>query len=47
MEGITDIQTDTSKQLVTFRVTDPDLDYKARLEEFAKTNSHIEDYTVL
>ena len=47
IDGVTDIQTDTSKQICTFRLTKPEVDYKAKLEEFAKTNSHIEDYTIL
>ena len=43
---MTDIQTDTSKQVCSFVVTKPDSDYKSKLEEFAKTNSHLEDYTI-
>ncbi len=47
IDGITDIKTDTAKQLCSFVVTNPDLDYKAKLDEFAKTNSHLEDYSVM
>jgi len=47
IDGITDIKTDTAKQVCSFVVTNPDLDYKAKLDEFAKTNSHLEDYSVM
>lgn len=47
IDGITDIKTDTAKQVCSFVVTKPDLDYKAKLDEFAKTNSHLEDYSVM
>lgn len=47
IDGITDIKTDPENQVCTFVVTNPSLDYKARLEEFAKTNTHLKDFTVM
>ena len=44
--GITDIKTDPGNQVCSFRVTDPTLDYKAKLDEFAKTNTHLKEFTV-
>lgn len=46
IDGITDIRTDTSKQVCSFVLTKPDVDYKSKLDEFAKTNSHLEDYSI-
>ena len=41
VEGVSDIQTDTSTNLCTFKLNNKDLDLKAKLDEFAKTNTHI------
>jgi hypothetical protein len=46
VEGITEIQTDTSNRTCTFQVTDPDLDYQAKLAELAETNSHLAGYEI-
>ncbi|MDP7015408.1 MAG: hypothetical protein QGG36_06395 [Pirellulaceae bacterium] len=39
------IQTDTNKLVASFQV-DPNVDYKAKLTEFAKTNEHLAEFTV-
>lgn len=42
---MTDIETDINERVCSFRVN-KDVDYKARLAEFAKTNTHIAGYTI-
>jgi hypothetical protein len=46
IDGLTDIQTDPDNQVCSFRVTNPTLDYKAKLDEFAKTNSHLKGFSI-
>jgi len=46
IDGITDIKTDTKNQVCSFRVANPTLDYKAKLDEFAKTNSHLKGFSI-
>ena len=46
IDGVTDIQTDPAKRICSFRVTNPDVDYKAKLAELAQTNTHLADYTI-
>ena len=41
VEGVSDIETDIVKNLCTFKLKNKDLDLKAKLDEFAKTNTHI------
>ncbi len=47
VDGFSDLEFDVAKQTCSFKVTDPDLDFEARLAEFATTNSKIEGYKVL
>ena len=46
IDGVTDIQTDPAKQVCTFKVTKPDVDYRAKLAEFAANNSHLAGYEI-
>ena len=46
IDGIIDIQTDTGNQVCSFRVTNPTLDYKAKLNEYAKTNTHLKGFSI-
>jgi len=46
IDGISDIQTDPGNQVCSFRVTNPTLDYKAKLDEYAKTNSHLKGFSI-
>lgn len=46
IDGITDIQTDIGNQVCSFRVTNPTLDYKAKLTEYAKTNTHLKGFSI-
>ena len=41
-----DIVTDVDNRICTFKVTKPDVDYKASLAEFAKTNGKLKDYEI-
>jgi hypothetical protein len=47
VDGISDIQTDISNNLCTFKLKDKDLDIKAKLTEFAKTNTHIAGWSIV
>jgi copper chaperone CopZ len=46
IEGITNIKTDRETQTASFTLTNPDVDYKAKLEEFAKTNSKLKGFEI-
>lgn len=46
VEGITDLQTDVPSRMATFKVTDENLDVKAKLDEFSETNSHIRGFSI-
>jgi len=46
VEGITDLKTDVPSRLCSFKVTDENLDIKAKLKELAKNNSHIKGYSI-
>jgi hypothetical protein len=41
VDGVSDIVTDITTNLCTFKLKNKDLDLKAKLDEFAKTNTHI------
>jgi hypothetical protein len=47
IDGVTEIETDIANRTCSFKLTKPDVDYKAKLEEFAKTNTHIAGYEIL
>jgi hypothetical protein len=47
IEGVTDIETDIANRTCSFKLTKPGVDYKARLAEFAKTNSKLAGYEIL
>jgi hypothetical protein len=47
IDGISDIQTDIANNLCTFKLKDKDLDIKAKLGEFAKTNEHIAGWSMV
>lgn len=47
IDGVVEINTDTANTTCSFKVTKPDVDYKSKLEEFAKTNSHLKGYTIV
>jgi len=47
IDGVTDIQTDPTNRTCSFKVTNPDVDYKEKLAEFAKTNTHLAGYEIL
>jgi hypothetical protein len=44
--GVIDIETDVDGRLCTFKVTEPDIDYKSKLEEYARTNDKLADYEI-
>ncbi|WP_145420647.1 hypothetical protein [Planctomycetes bacterium K23_9] len=46
IKGVSDIKTDISGRNCTFKVSDPDVDYKGKLKEFAETNTHLAGYTI-
>lgn len=45
IDGISDIQTDIPKRTCSFKYAKSESELKAQLDEFAKTNSHIRDWT--
>jgi hypothetical protein len=45
IEGVSEIKTDTSATSCEFRVTKDVADLKAKLDEFAKTNEHLAEWT--
>lgn len=46
IDGVTNIVTDIANRTCTFQVTKPDVDYEARLAEFAKTNAKLKHYKI-
>jgi hypothetical protein len=46
IEGITDIRTDTAGRTCSFRLTNPDVDYRSQIAEFAKSNHHLAEYSI-
>ena len=46
IEGVTEIQTDTSNRVCSFRIENPDGDYLDKLAEFAETNTHLAEYEI-
>ena len=46
IDGVAEIVTDVANRTCTFKVTKPDVDYKAKLAEFAKTNGKLKDYAI-
>jgi hypothetical protein len=49
MDGIVEesIETDIPGRTCSFKLTKPDVDYQAILEELAKSNSHIAGYEIM
>jgi len=45
IQGVSEIKTDTSSTTCEFRVTKDVADLKAKLDEFAKTNTHLAKWT--
>ena len=45
IQGVSEIKTDTSNTTCEFRVTKDVADLKAKLDEFAKTNEHLAEWT--
>jgi len=46
IDGVTDIKTDIAGRLCSFKVTDPNVDYRSKLAEYAKSNEHLADYEI-
>jgi hypothetical protein len=46
IEGVTDIETDSSNRVCSFKVPKSNTDYAAQLAKFAETNSHLAGYTI-
>jgi hypothetical protein len=47
IEGVSDIETNVAARSCKFKLSNPELDLVAKLNEFAKTNSHIAGYTIV
>lgn len=47
VEGVSDIQTDIKKQSCRFKLSNKDLDLKAKLEELAQTNEHLKGFEIV
>jgi len=47
VDGIVDINTNTTDRTCSFKVTEPDLDYEAKLNELAETNEHLAEFEIL
>lgn len=47
VSGVTEIETDIKTTICKFKLDDPKLDIKAKLDELAKTNDHIAGWTFL
>lgn len=47
LEGVSDITTDVPTTIATFKLAKPDKDLKAKLDEFAKTNEHMADWSFI
>ena len=45
-QELVDIETDTSNRICVFKLTKPDVDYQAKLAEFAETNKHLAGYEI-
>ena len=46
IDGVENIETDTANRVASFSLTKSDVDYKTKLEEFAKTNTHLKGYEI-
>jgi hypothetical protein len=46
IQGVTDIETDIPNHMCSFKLTKPDVDYKAKLAELAQTNTHLAGYEI-
>jgi hypothetical protein len=44
--GVADIITNVDGRECTFTVSDPDSDYSAKIAEFAKSNEHLDNYSI-
>jgi hypothetical protein len=47
IDGVTEIETDIANRKCTFKLANPDVDYQAKLSEFAETNRHLADFEIL
>jgi hypothetical protein len=47
VDGIVDIETNTGDRTCSFKVTNPDLDYEAKLSELAETNEHLAEFEMM
>ena len=46
IDGVAEIETDIANRVCSFKLTKPDVDFKAKLVEFAKTNQHLAGYVI-
>jgi hypothetical protein len=46
VDGIVDIRTNPGQRSCSFRLEDPQLDYKAKLAELAESNKHLAGFEV-
>ena len=47
IKGIKDITTDIKTNVATFKIAMPQADLKKKLDEFAKTNKHMKDWSFI
>lgn len=47
VEGVSDVQTDIKKRSCQFKLANKDLDLKAKLEELARSNDHIQGFEIV
>ena len=46
IDGVVDIETDIPNRACVFKLTDPNVDYQAKLAELAETNKHLAGYEI-
>ena len=46
IDGVVDIKTDPEARICSFKVTDPDVDYKSELAKYAETNKELAGYKI-
>jgi len=46
LDGVAEITPDIKAQTCSFKVPKSNTEYKSQLAEFAKTNDHLEGYTI-
>ena len=44
--GVHDIQTDIASGTCSFRLENAEIDYRSQLDNFAKTNPHLTEYSI-